>query len=83
MVLDNGINAVHLCSVLLVHPCSVLLVHHDDEAVQFKQEQEHRNLHGQVIVVNCGLCLLLHGALVLVATVMMAKMGKVTMAVVT
>lgn len=75
MVLDDGVDAVRACGVLLVH--------RDDEAAQFKQERERGNSRRQVVVVYCGLRPLLRGALVLVATVTMAKMGKATTAAAT
>jgi len=58
-----------------VHACSVLLARYDDKAGQFEQERKHGHSRRQVIVVHCGLCLSLCGALVLVATVVMMMMA--------
>jgi len=61
VVLDNGTGAVHTCGVLLAH--------HDGEAIQFEQVRQ------QVMVVDRGLRPSLHGALVLLAAVVVVMVA--------
>jgi len=58
----------------------VLLARQDDEAAQFEQKQERMHPRGQVIGVRRGVRPLLHGALVLAATVATAMRAMMTAA---
>ena len=52
-----------------MHTCGVLLARRDGEAAQFEQVRQ------QVVVVHRGLCPSLHGALVLLAAVVVAMVA--------
>ena len=65
--LNDGVGAVRAWGVLPAHQ--------DDEVARFEQNRDRRHSCGQVVAVRRGLCSLLHGALVLVATVATAAMA--------